>query len=140
MCQVQRYYHVSRKKLLLGETLRGGDGSGLVSSMVEEILERTRPVNCAHRSDCAFFSGSERASKHGLKYDHGYLHFVEPTGHIEKRDNYWIGQLQVRHTPSLVRWRSPELGILSDDEIGKKYWSGEPSQKPNWELVAPKSR
>ena len=135
MGQIQRYYRMSREKVAIGTTLRGG-GALHVGEKIEDILARQCPDGCVPRSDCVFFSDTEDASKHGLTYDKGYLQYVEPIGNVEKRDSYWIGQLQMRHNAQLTSWQDLDIASLSDDELALKYWKGAPSKKPNWEFVA----
>jgi hypothetical protein len=134
MDQTQKYYRMSRKKDEIGTTLQG-KGTLHVGQAIEDILERKRPEGCIPRPDCVFFSDNEDATKHGLTYDVGYLQLVEPVGLVQKRDNYWIGQLQLRHEKKHAL-EDFTIAHLTDEELAEKYWKGEPSNKPNWEMVA----
>jgi hypothetical protein len=135
MSQTQTYYRMSQKKVAIGTTLQG-NGAPHVGEKVEGILREKRPDACIPRQDCVFFSDNEDATKHGLTYDYGYLQIVEPVGRVEKRDNYWIGQLQLRHNKRLAALQDPGIAHMTDEELADKYWKGEHSNKPNWEMVA----
>jgi hypothetical protein len=134
MTETQKYYRMSREKAEIGTSLQG-KGTLHVGPEIENMLENKRPDGCIPRADCVFFSDTEDATKHGLTYDYGYLQLVEPIGPVQKRDNYWIGQLQLRHQKK-HDFEDVTIAHLTDEELADKYWNGEPSKKPNWEMVA----
>jgi hypothetical protein len=135
MCQTKKYYRMSQKKLELGKPVQG-TGALHLGAELEKLLEQQRPDECISRTDCVFFSDNEDPKKHGLPYDYGYLHVIEPVGPVQKRDNYWLGQLQTRHHPTLSWRQDLSIADLTDKKLADKYWKGEPSNKPNWEMVA----
>lgn len=137
MTQERIFYHMSPKKLELFTVLRPS-GKPHLDPAIEKLLESRRPNSSIPRSEAVYLSETVEASRHGLPYDEGYVHLVEPIGEVQRRDNNWIGQLQVRHhvNPRLARLKDKRLNHLSDEEIASKYFAGEASPNPNWEVVA----
>jgi hypothetical protein len=137
MTQERIFYHMSPKKLELFAVLRPSDKPHL-DPAIEKLLECHRPNSSISRSEAVYLSETEEASRHGLPYDEGYVHLVEAIGEVQRRDNYWIGQLQARHHPNprLARLKDKSLDHLSDEGIASRYFAGEASRKPNWEIVA----
>lgn len=66
----------------------------------------------------------------------GYVHEVRMLGRIEKRDVNWIGFLQRRFRSATTEAYENEFHELSNSEIARNYWLGNPSTGPNWEFVA----
>lgn len=131
------YYHMSQQIIPIGAMLRG-KGKPIVDPAVEDILETRRPDNLIARPEASFASETDDVSKHGLKYDSGYLHVVKLIGSTQRHDSKWVGELQTRHHPNpmMRKFCAAELAHLSDEEIADKYWAGEPSPSPNWEVAA----
>ena len=137
MAQEKILYHMSPNKLELF-TVLSPPGKPPLNSTIEELLDRHRPNSSIPRSEAVYLSETVEASRHGLPYDEGYVHLVEPIGEVQRRDNYWIGQLQLRYHPNsrLARLKDKTLDHLSDEEIVIRYFAGEASPNPNWEIVA----
>ena len=133
---MKKFFHMSREKLNAGLVLNP-KGRNYVADEVEAVLEQQRPKHCDCRQDSVFLSETEDSSKHGFEYDAGYLHFAIPFERYVKRDNYWIGQLQLRlnSNAQIKKMCDGTLENLSNDDLAKNYWNGVPSQSPNWEIV-----
>ena len=71
----------------------------------------------------------------GMTFSVGYIHTVNPEGEAAPRDLVWTGLLQLRYYPN-TGIRRDLLTELNDDEIARKWWSGEASTSPNWEWIA----
>ena len=117
-------------------------GQNMPPAEVEEILERNRPRHGQiSRSAAVFVSESASSSRNGLPYSGGHLHEVEVSEPATRHDNGWIGELQRRHHPNSAIRTSirpfPGTDGLTDDEIAQKYWVGDPSGKPSWEILCP---
>jgi hypothetical protein len=130
-------YHVSPKKLDLF-TVLAPSGTPHLDPAIEALLDSCRPDSSIPRSEAVYLSETPEASRHGLRYDEGYVHLVEPVGDVQRRDNNWIGQLQIRHHTNsrFARFKDKRLNHLSDVEMATKYFAGEASPNPNWEIVA----
>jgi hypothetical protein len=133
---MKKYYHMSREKLQKGTVLRPKNDLH-VNTKVEEILSRRKPETSLDRAESVFLGETEDSAKHGLTYDYGYLHVVQTNDQVERRDNYWIGQLQLRHHSNrkMRNFEDRDLRRFTDEEIADKYWSGIESKKPNWEIA-----
>ena len=129
------YLHMSWEKLAVGKILKP---KGSAHTAVDPILEARRPPKSLPRKDSVYLGETEDAAKHGLRYAFGYLHTAEPLGLVERRDSRWVGELQLRHhTNRRIAARARrKLASLSDDDIADKYWAGEASPQPNWEVAA----
>lgn len=141
----QRFYRMENTKRSVGYTfLRQGDPPLQAKwPEVEAILERRRPPACISRSEAVYVC-EDRDFRHvGLPYHRGYVHEVEPLLPIEKRDAAWIGALQKRHlTPAQQQdaQANPERyprtnSDLTDEDIADRYWNGDASEKPRFEVV-----
>lgn len=132
-----KYYHMSREKLPNGTPLKV-KGAFHVEPKVEDILSSRKPDECVPRSESIFLSPTPDVRTQGLTYDEGYLHIVEPSGRIERRDNSWIGELQKRHhaNEKIRCLRDSMLSNLTDDDLADNYWRGTASNNPTWEIVA----
>ena len=131
------FYHMRAAKLEIGAVIKP-KGAPHVDPLVEAILNHHRPEGCLPRDDVVYLSEPQDSARHGLTYDAGFLHIVEPADEVQKRDNYWIGQLQLRHhsDPRFVALQDKSLRGLSDEQMVENYFNGVPSPKPNWEYVA----
>jgi hypothetical protein len=130
------YFHIAERSAK-GDVMQGRNERPLAAKepLVEEILESRRPSLCLDRGDCVYMREEREFSTVGVPFDEGYVHEVEPIGKVDKRDNKWIGVLQLRHHKN-ERLRKNRCHPLSDDDLADKYWSGEASDKPSWEWVA----
>ena len=127
------FYHMSRTKLPINTPLKSR-GSTHVDPHVEKMLTARKPDPSIARSEGVYLGETEDASRHGLTYDYGYLHTVEPVGDLQRRDSNWVGQLQLRHhrNPKMVQMQDKRLIGISDEQIADRYWAGEASPNPNW--------
>jgi hypothetical protein len=129
------YFHMSPTKLLADKPLQKKDGPH-VAEAVEDLLETRRPTSSLPRSQSVFMGETEDGGRHGLRYPMGYLHLVEPSpGPFERRDNCWIGVLQMRlhGDPKARSIGDRKASHLTNEQIADNYWSGEASHEPNWD-------
>jgi hypothetical protein len=133
---LSKLYHFSQQLLANNTPLKPG-GVRQVGAEVKKILDARKLSTSIPLSDAIYLSESDDGSKHGLPHGLYYVHYVEPVGPVERRDNGWIGELQARHSrfESTQKLRLPELKDLSDDEVADRYWRGDASPRKNWEFV-----
>ncbi len=135
------YYRISVIKHDRGEIMRGRGKRPLEEkeAIVEEILNRYRPVNCPDRGDSVYMREDREFNAVGVAFYEGYVHKVEAIGNVYQRDTTWIGMLQMRHHKVAVL-RKDKCPELSDAELAEKYWNGAASKTPAWEWVANQAR
>lgn len=133
------YYHASPEPLPPGFILKP-KGRDFVHRDVEAVLERRRPDERRRRRDCIYLSTTEDAGRSGVDFASGFVHQATPIGPFDKRDNFWVGQLEARHDPGRAGHRRPQLDNISDDALADSYWSGVQSTNPSWEIVASGAR
>lgn len=134
-----KLYHFSKTKIPSGQFLRP-TGTHHLPEEIETLLAQTKPKHCIARPECVFVSEEEGCEFHGLPFTEGFLHQVEPVGSIERRDNAWLGVLQLRHSkwPRLKESGEKKYPELSNEQICRNYWNGVASDTPNWEIAAEK--
>jgi hypothetical protein len=135
------YYRMAEKQYAKDDIMKGQGKRPLEDTepLIEDILEDQRPADCPDRGDSIYMREERVFSTVGVPYDEGYVHEVAPIGKVHKRDLAWIGVLQLRHHRN-DRLRRDQYPQLSDAHVGKKYWSGEASDKPSWEWVAKEAK
>lgn len=94
---IKTYYHMSSTKLPIGKVLIG-QGRPLVDPSIEDVFEKQRPKNSPSRLNSVYMTDDRDFKRRGIRADDGYVHQVEAIGPVEKRDNKWVGELELRLT------------------------------------------
>ncbi|RTL82847.1 MAG: hypothetical protein EKK29_15390 [Hyphomicrobiales bacterium] len=132
-------YHMSAVAHPVGRALHG-NGQPKVPQEIEEALERYRPPDCFDRLNSVYAVETPDFSKLGL--DAGYIFKVDIGDEFQRHDAYWIGQLQLAYLKSKYRDRpyvSATWPDWTEDFVADccaKYWRGETSNQPLWELLS----
>jgi hypothetical protein len=92
-----------------------------------------------------FFAETPEFANLGVQYDVGYIHFIEPVGDVQRHDQAWLGELQLRHhknkemvrrMDAANRTRRKEFEGMTDRVLCENYFSGALSENPSIEVVA----
>lgn len=132
-------YHMSSIDHPVGRILHG-NGRAKVAVEIEEALERHRPPDCLDRLNSVYSMETPDFSMLGLNA--GYIFKVEIDHDFQRHDAYWIGQLQLAHLKPKYRGRpyvSAKWPDWTEDFVADcctKYWRGEASTQPLWELLS----
>lgn len=134
------FFHFSRVKIPSGQLLEPM-GNHQLREEIESLLANTKPRNCIGRPQSIFVSEDEACERHGLPFDDGFLHQVELLGRSERRDNTWLGVLQLRLSdrPGMRTSGYAKYPELSNEAICLSYWAGKASDTPNREIATDKA-
>lgn len=132
------YKRMSKDEVEVGNVFKGR-GEAIVDQDVEDILEDARPAGALSRIECTYMREDEDFSMMGLPYTYGYVNEVEPVGDVQKHDVAWLGAIQKRRIKD-PRFKKDLYPGVTDKELAERYWSGEPTEKPDWEYVAKEAR
>jgi hypothetical protein len=133
----KQYYHIAKNKHTNGHVFKGSGKRPLQDRCpdVEDILERRRPKGKDGRGNSVYLREHKEFSKVGVTYGEGYIHTVDLSGDVERRDLVWTGILQTRYIKD-KRFRNDLRQDLTDDQVADKWWAGDASETPDWEWVA----
>jgi hypothetical protein len=138
------YYCMMQTKQPVGFKLQKKGGPHIAPD-VEAILARHRKDGQIDRAEAVYFAETPEFSALGITYDEGFIHIVEPVGETQRRDQAWLGELQLRHhknhelirrLSAPVRVRRKEFDGVSDQVLCENYFSGVLSSNPVIEVVA----
>lgn len=135
----QYFYHMSPQLYKEGDKIEG-NGKDKIHAVIEEGLELFKPLDFLSRRNAVFTHSNTNFSETGLM-DSGYIYQVELPKNVQKHDLAWITPLQLAQ----LKIKYNKIGMSkypdwSDDLLKKcsnNYWNGIPSDKPNWEYLAP---
>jgi hypothetical protein len=138
------YYRMMKTKHPIGFKLEP-KGEPHIDPDVEAILAKHRRDGQIDRANAVYFAETPEFSSLGIPYDEGFIHIVEPVGETQRRDQAWLGELQLRHhkNQELIRRQSAPLRARreefegrSDQVLCENYFSGVLSSNPVIEVVA----
>jgi hypothetical protein len=112
---------------------------------VEAMLSNYRKEGQIDRAGAIYLAEAPQFSALGIPYDEGFIHIVEPAGETQRRDQAWLGELQLRHhkkeellrrLSAPTKARRKEFDGMSDQVLCENYFSGAMSNNPVVEVVA----
>jgi hypothetical protein len=134
-----RAFHMSTNPDLEGQLLKG-DGKPKLVEEIEDALERRRPSNCVQRLHAVYAVVTTDFQRFGV--NEGYIYEVEADdwhGH----DVCWLKQLELAHLKArysahylYIAGTWPVLTDAFVDDCCARYWKGESSTDPYWELLS----
>jgi hypothetical protein len=142
------YYRMMKTKRPIGFKLEPKGGPH-TDPAVEAILARYRKDGQIDRAAGVYFAETPDFSSLGIPYDKGFIHIVEPIGEPQRRDQAWLGEIQLRHHKNAqlisrlsaqTRARRREFDEMSDQVLWENYFAGVLSRNPTIEVVGTGAR
>jgi hypothetical protein len=135
------FYHMSAKSFAVGDTLTG-NGKDKIDPRIEVELEAYKPPEALSRRNAIFARPVTDFSRCGIVND-GYIYRVALEGAPQQYDLSWIGPMQMallkqKYLATYSRAKSyPDWTAELIEKCCRGYWSGDASDAPVWECLAP---
>ena len=135
------YYHVSRRKMAIGQTILPS-GKVSLGPNIENALEQRRPPEMLARNQAVFLAPHTEFNLYGMGPTATNVYQVTVDSHPEPHDVHWIGQLQRAQNKRGMTFPPADWMDWNDKTLRylcANYWFAEPSMQPVWEYLAPQA-